>query len=91
MSAAAAPTVITQLGSAGKRSIGDVNIEIQEMPLVSGNVSAVVTASSLSRIDYCIVIGASLTALPTYSTNTATLAFVDPAATVKAQIILLGR
>lgn len=91
MSVAAAPTVITQFGSAGKRSIGDVNMEIMEMPLISGDVSAVVTASALSRIDYCVVVGASLTSYPTYSNNTATLAFVNPAATVKAVVILFGR
>lgn len=91
MSAAAKPTVITQLGSAGKRSIGDKFIEIQEMPVISGDVSAVVTASALSVVDYCIVIGVTLTSYPTYSSNTATLAFTDPAATLKAQIILIGK
>lgn len=91
MSAAAAPTAITQLGSAGKRSIGDINFEIMEMPLISGDVSAVVTAKALSRVDYCVVVGASLTGYPTYSTNTATLAFVDPAATIKAYVLLFGR
>lgn len=90
MSAAAAPTVITQLGSAGKRSIGDKFIEIQEMPVISGDVSATVTASALSRIDYCIVIGVTLTGYPTYSGNTATLAFTNPLATLKAQLILIG-
>ena len=91
MSAASTPTVITQLGSAGKRSIGDVNMEIQDMPLISGNTTATITASALSRIDVVLVIGASLTSVPVITNNTATIAFVDPAATVKASIILLGR
>lgn len=90
MSVAAVPTVITQLGSAGKRAFGDKFIEIQEMPVISGDVSAVVTSKSLSRIDYCIVIGVTLTSYPTYSNNTAALAFTDPAATLKAQLILIG-
>lgn len=91
MSVAAAPTAITALGSATARSIGDVKMEIQEMPLISGDVSATVTGKGLSRIDYCIVIGASLTSYPVITGNSAALAFVDPVATVKAQIILLGR
>lgn len=90
MSAAATPTVITQFGSAGKRSLGDKYLEIQEMPLVSGNTTAVITAVSLSRIDYAVVIGCTQTALPTYSGNTATLAFVDPVATIKAVVLLFG-
>lgn len=90
MSAAAAPTSITQFGSANKRSIGDLSFEVLEMPLVSGNVSAVVTAKSLHTVYYAVVVGAALTSYPTYSSNTATLAFTDPAATVKAQIILFG-
>lgn len=90
MSAAATPTIITQFGSAGKRSIGDKYLEIQEMPLISGNTTAVVTASALSRVDYAVVIGCTLTAVPTYSTNTATLAFTDPVATIKAVILLFG-
>lgn len=61
------------------------------MPLISGDVSATVTAKALSVIDYCIVVGANLTSYPTYSGNTATLAFADPAATVKAVVILLGK
>lgn len=93
MSAAAAPTVSTALGSAGKRSIGDVFIEIQDVALVSGNVSAVATASALSTVLYAIWIcnAAPLTGVATYSTNTATFAFADPAATVKGTVILFGR
>lgn len=93
MSAAAAPVVSTAFNSAGKRSIGDVFMEIQDVALVSGNVSAVATASSLSRVDYAIWIcnAAPLTAVATYSTNTATFAFADPVATVKGYVILFGR
>lgn len=93
MSAAAAPIVSTAFSSAGKRSIGDIFIEIQDVALVSGNVSATVTASSLSRIDYCVWCGGGtgLTAVITYSGNTATLAFTDPVATIKGSVILFGR
>lgn len=93
MSAAAAPTVTTTLGSAGKFSIGPVNIEIQDVALVSGNTSMVATAASLSRVDYAIYIGGGLgmTAVTTYSGNQATFAFTDPVATIKGHIILFGR
>lgn len=92
MSAAATPTVITQFGSAGKRVFADRYIEIQEMPLVSGNVSAVITATALSTVDYAIVIGCTLTAVPTYASgNQVTLAFSDPVATIKAVVLLFGK
>jgi hypothetical protein len=93
MSAAAAPVVSTAFSSAGKRSIGDINIEIQDVALVSGNTTMVATASALSRVDYAIFIGGGigLTAVTTYSTNTATFAFTDPAATIKGTVILFGR
>lgn len=90
MSAAAAPTAITQFGSTPKASIGVKHIEIQEMPVVSGNVSATVTASSLSRVDYAIVIGVTQTAYPTYAGAVVTLAFTDPVATLKCWVILFG-
>lgn len=81
----------TALGQ-GKRSIGDVNIEIHDYSAVSGDTSATATAKSLSRVDYAILIGdVTQSAVPTYSTNVATFTFADPAATVKCQIILLGR
>lgn len=94
MSAAAAPVVNTNImGSAGKFAVGSCFIEIQDVSLVSGNVSATVTAASLSRIDYCVWCGGGigLTAAITYSGNTATLAFTDPVATIKGSIILFGR
>lgn len=93
MSAAAAPITITTFGSAGKRSIGDINMEIQRVSLISGNVSAVATASSLSTVleAVWVVPGASLTTVTTYSGQTATFAFTDPAATVVGHVILFGR
>lgn len=81
----------TALG-AGKRSIGDVFIEIQDYGCVSGDTSCVATAASLSRVDYAILIGdVKQTSVPTYSANAATFTFADPVATVKCQIILFGR
>ncbi len=94
MSVAAAPVVNTNLmGSAGKAAVGPFMIEIQDVSLVSGNTTMTVTASALSRIDYCVWAGGGLglTAAITYSGNTATLAFTDPVATIKGSVILFGR
>lgn len=90
MSAAATPTAITNFGSTAKLNLGQKNMEIQEMPLISGDVSATVTAKSLSRVDYALVLGCTQTAFPTYSGAVATLAFTDPVATIKAWVILFG-
>lgn len=92
MSAAAAPVVNTNvLGSATKAHIGYGNMEIQDVALISGNVSCVATAAGLSKVDYAIWIGPNLTAVTTYSGNTATFAFTDPVATVKGTVILFGK
>lgn len=91
MTTAASTTAITNLG-APTRSIGDVKIEIQELGIVSGDTAATATAQGLSRVDYAILVGDVIqTAFPTYSGNVATFAFTDPAATVKAQVLLFGR
>lgn len=92
MSVAASSTAITQLGSAGKRSIGDINMEIQDIGIVSGDTSATSTAASLSKVDYAILIAdVRQTAVATYSGTVATFSFADPVATVKGTVILLGK
>lgn len=90
MSASVA-TQSTALG-AGKRSIGDVFIEIQDVAHISGDTTCVATAKSLSRVDYAILCSSVVqTAVPTYSGASATFTFNDPVATVKGQIIMFGR
>jgi len=70
---------------------GPVKVQLMDMPLVSGNTSATATADRLSRVDYAILVSSVVqTAVPTYSGNTATFTFTDPAATVKGQVILFG-
>lgn len=92
MTTAASTSAITAFGSAGKRSIGDIFFEIQDLAIVSGDTGATATAQSLSRVDYAILVGYVLqSAVPTYSGKVATFTFTDPAATVKAQVILFGR
>lgn len=90
MSVASTTTLVTALG-AGKRSVGDFNQEIQEVSLVSGDVSIVATAKSLSRVDYAVLVGATQTASPSFSGNVATFTIADPVASIKCQIILMGR
>lgn len=88
----ATSTASTALGSAGKRSIGDVNMEIHDISMASGDTSATATAKALSRVDYAILVAdVTQTAVPTYSGAVATFTFTDPAATVKGSVILLGR
>ena len=88
----AASSATNNLGSAHARSIGDVKMEIHDISIISGDVSATATATALSRIDYAILVAAvSQSAVPSYSGKVATFTFVDPAATVKGSVIILGR
>lgn len=92
MSTAASTTAITQLGSAGKRSIGDVNIEIQDISIVSGDTGATSTAASLSTVLYAILIAdVAQTAVATYSGKVATFTFTDPTTTIKGSVLLIGK
>lgn len=72
-------------------SLGPVKQQLMQWTAASADVSGVVTADKLSRIDYILVAGMTQTAAPVLSGNQATLAFVDPAATVFGQIICIGR
>jgi hypothetical protein len=73
-------------------SIGPRKMEIQALAIVSGDITATVTATSLSRVDYCVVCVGSLTltAAPTYSGAVVSLAFTDPAASRFGTITLYG-
>lgn len=90
----AASAVSTALGSAGKRSIGDVNLEIHTIGFVSGDTSATATASALSRIDLAILVAdVTQSAVPSINSagTVATFTVTDPAATVKGHVLLIGR
>lgn len=73
-------------------SIGPVKIQIMTWSAASGDTSGTVTADKLSTIDHVLISGGlTLTAQPTMSANVATLAFVDPAATVAGVLICIGK
>jgi hypothetical protein len=71
-------------------SIGPKKVQYMTISAASGDTSGTVTATRLSRIDLILVNGLTLTADATYSGNVATLAFVDPAATVKGTVTCIG-
>jgi hypothetical protein len=72
-------------------SIGPLKVQLFNIGAASGDTSGTITASGLSSIDFCLVTGLVQSAAPTFSANVATLAFVDPAATVKGQVLVFGR
>lgn len=74
-------------------STGPFKIEVVKLAIVSGDDAATITAAGLSRVDFAVVCGGpiTLTAQPTYSGNTATLAFTDPAANRFVQVVLFGK
>lgn len=74
-----------------KWSIGPYKIELQSCSAASGDTSGTVTAKNLSIIYLCIPLSAvQLSAAPTLSGTTATLAFNDPLATVAGYVLLIG-
>lgn len=73
-------------------SLGPVKVQILDLGIVSGDVSATATATGLSSVDYAILIGnVRQSAVPTYATNVATFTFADPVATVKGHVLCFGR
>jgi hypothetical protein len=72
-------------------SVGHIKQQIIQATVASGDTSATVTADGLTTLAAVIVCGGvGLTAQPTISGNTATLAFADPVATRAFHIICLG-
>lgn len=72
-------------------SIGPLKIQLMKYTAASADVSGTVTADALSSIDHIIVDGLQQTTAVSFSGNVATLAFVDPAATVTGRIIVFGK
>lgn len=72
--------------------IDDVKVEIQNIACISGDTSGTVTARTLSRVDAVIVAaGLQLSAQPSVSNLSVSLAFADPLASVAGKIILIGK
>jgi hypothetical protein len=69
---------------------GPLKAEIFTWTAISGDTSGTVTSTNLHTIYHCIIDGVVLTAAPTFSSNVATLAFANPAATVFGTLILIG-
>ena len=88
----ATSSVITALGSAGKRAIGDINLEIHSISIISGDTGSTSTCASLSTVLYGILVAnVRQTAAPTYSGRVATFTFADPVASVVGSVLLFGR
>lgn len=59
---------------------------------LSADVSGTITADSLSSVYHIFMDGGLVfSAAPTFSSNVATIAFNDPAATVHGTVIVMGR
>lgn len=72
-------------------SIGPLKVQLMKYTAASADVSGTVTADRLTTIMGIIVDGLQQTTAASFSGNVATLAFVDPAATVTGSIIVFGR
>lgn len=72
-------------------SLGPVKMQVLNCTAASADVGGTITFDRLSTIDYVVVTTLKQTAAPTTSGNVATLAFVDPAATVHFQAVAYGR
>lgn len=72
-------------------SIGPVKMQKLKFSAASGATGGTATFSGLSSIDHVEVEGVVLTSASTVSGNVATIAFVDPAATVYGTITAYGR
>lgn len=83
-------TAVSTNGLSRAQSIGPNKMQVMNWTAASADVAGTITAPALSQIYQVIVTGCTQTAAPTYSGNTATIAFADPAATVYGQIICIG-
>lgn len=72
-------------------SIGPLKQQLLTFSCVSGDTSGTITCDKLSQVLFAVVTGLTHTADPTFSSNVITLAFADPVATVKGQVIAYGR
>lgn len=71
-------------------SLGPLKAQILTFSVVSGDTSATVTADKLARLDHVLINGVDMTSAPSFSGNSATIAFADPAANRSGTILCLG-
>lgn len=69
---------------------GPLKYEILTYTAASGDIAGTITSKNLHQIYHILQDGLQETALPVIAANVATLAFVDPAATVFGTIIVIG-
>jgi len=71
-------------------SLGPVKTQVMTWTCASGDTSGTITVPGLTTIYHLEITGCTQTALPTYSSNVATVAIADPVATVYGQILAIG-
>lgn len=69
---------------------GPLKYEVFTYTATSGTTSGTVTSKNLHTIYHCMIDGVRQSALPTFSSNVATLTLTDPAATIFGTLILVG-
>ncbi len=84
--------MMTTQGVERSYSVGPVKIQHFTWTCVSGDVSGTITLTGLSSVVKVDIFGLpAQSALPTYATNVATLAFADPVATIYGTGVAYGR
>ncbi len=85
--------VVTDSTGEGRAiSIGPAKIQLMTWAAASGDTSGTVTCDKLYSVSHIIIDGGLImNAAPTFATNVVTLAFNDPVATVKGDIIVFGK
>jgi hypothetical protein len=79
-------------GESRAMSLGPLKAQLLTWAAISGDTSGTVTADKLYLAQHIIIDGGLvMSAAPTFSGNVVTLAFNDPTATVKGDIIVLGK
>jgi len=73
-------------------SLGIVKMQIFDVTHVSGDTTCAITADTMTTLQAGLLCGGSVvqTSAPTYSGNTVTFTFTDPAATRYSQCIVFG-
>jgi len=72
-------------------SVGPVKCQLMKYTAASADVAGTITASALKEIFLVQVEGLQQTTAASFSGNVATIAFVDPAASVTGSIVVWGR
>lgn len=73
-------------------SIGPLKVQLMTYSATTGDVSGTVTADALKELHHVIIDGRIVqTGAASISGNVATLAFVNPAATIAGTVLCIGR